>query len=88
MGDQLRRFRGTVSLGIARPLMRLSGHSSTRGPRFDRGYSHATPPPSASSPCGSPAANGGPYVRRHQLEVIANAHEVRLIEEAVKDDAT
>ena len=29
------------------------------------------------------AANGRRYVRRHQLEVIANARETRLIEEAL-----
>ena len=33
------------------------------------------------------AANGRRYVRRHQLEVIANARDTRVTEEAVKIDA-
>ena len=33
------------------------------------------------------APNGRRYVRRQQLEVIANARETRLIEEAVEGDA-
>ena len=32
------------------------------------------------------AANGRRYVRRHQLEVIANARETRLIEETLHSD--
>ena len=31
------------------------------------------------------APNGRRYVRRHQLEVIANAREIRLTEEALGD---
>jgi len=33
------------------------------------------------------AANGRRYLRRHQLEVIANARETRLLEEAVGREA-
>ena len=31
-------------------------------------------------------ANGRRYVRRHQLEVIPNAREIRLAEEAIRND--